>query len=489
MEMLEFVVPALNLKAILPQLILAMTALTVLLVDVFAEGKGKTSLGALSLVGVGTALIALIMSRGSHESAYAGMLMADGFGFFITLIICVVTFLTILASMNYERICPDIKAGEFYCLMLFAAFGMSFMGNAGNLIMIFVALETMSISIYVLAGFKTNDSRSIESALKYFLLGAFASGFLLFGFALVYGASGTLDIVKLGSYFTAHPDVLHHPMVLGGMALMTVGFGFKIAMFPFHMWAPDVYEGAPTVVAGFMATGVKAAAFAALIRVFFVSFAPLQADWTTIMWVAALLTMTIGNLVAISQTNIKRMLAYSSIAHAGYLLIGFVVGTDLARSGMLFYLLAYAFANIGAFAVISAIGKDGEEFTELSDFSGVGFKYPFLGLMMTIFIFSMAGIPPAAGFMGKFFIFSEAIKSGYIWLAIFGVINSVISLYYYLGVIVRMYFKEPEREISIIAPAGTMIAALSIAAFGVLQMGIFPSYIWDLARDSVKMIM
>ena len=489
MEMLDFVVPALNLKAILPQLILALTALTVLLVDVFAKGKGKTSLGALSLAGVIAALIALVLSRGSHESAYSGMLMADGFGFFITMIVCVVTILTILASMNYEKICKDINVGEYYCLMLFAAFGMSFMGNAGNLIMIFVALETMSISIYVLAGFKTDDSKSIEAALKYFLLGAFSSGFLLFGFALVYGASGTLDIVKLGSFFTANPDALHHPMVLGGMALMTVGFGFKIAMFPFHMWTPDVYEGAPTVVTGFMATGVKAAAFAALIRVFFVGFAPLQADWTTIMWVAALLTMTVGNLVAIVQTDIKRMLAYSSIAHAGYLLIGFVVGTELARSGMLFYLLAYAFANIGALAVISAMGKDGKEYTDLSDYAGVGFKYPFLGLMMTIFIFSMAGIPPAAGFMGKFFIFSEAIKSGYIWLAVFGVINSVISLYYYLGVIVRMYFKDPEHEISIMAPTGTMIAALSIAAFCVLQMGIFPAYIWDLARESVKMIM
>ena len=489
MEMLEFVVPALNLKAILPQVLLAMTALTVLLVDVFAGKEGKTSLGGLSLVGVASALVALLLSRGSFESAYSGMLMADGFGFFTTLIVCCVTFLSILVAMNYERICPEIRSGEFYCLLLFAAFGMSFMGNAGNLIMIFVALETMSISIYVLAGFKRDNLKSIESALKYFLLGAFASGFLLYGFALVYGASGTLDIVKLGKFFTAHPDTLHHPMVMGGIALMTVGFGFKIAMFPFHMWTPDVYEGAPTVVTGFMATGVKAAAFAALIRVFFVGFAPLQADWTTIMWLGALLTMTIGNLVAISQTNIKRMLAYSSIAHAGYILIAFVVGTDLARSGILFYLLGYAFANIGAFAIISAMGRKGEEYSELKDFAGIGFKFPFLGLMMTVFMFSMAGIPPAAGFMGKFFIFSEAIKSGYIWLAVFGVINSVISLYYYLGVIVRMYFQEPEREINIIAPAGTMIAALSLAAFGVLQMGMFPSYIWNLARESVKMIM
>ncbi|MBN2810227.1 MAG: NADH-quinone oxidoreductase subunit N [Deltaproteobacteria bacterium] len=489
MEMLDFVVPALNLKAILPQVLLAITALTVLLVDVFAGKEGKTSLGALSLVGVAAALIALLLTRGSFESAYAGMLMADGFGFFITLIVCCVAFLSILAAMNYERVSPEIKSGEFYCLLLFAAFGMSFMGNAGNLIMVFVALETMSISIYVLAGFKRDNLKSIESALKYFLLGAFASGFLLFGFALVYGASGTLDLVKLGKFFTTHPETLHNPMVMGGIALMTVGFGFKVAMFPFHMWTPDVYEGAPTVVTGFMATGVKAAAFAALVRVFFVGFAPLQADWTTIMWVGALLTMSIGNLVAISQTNIKRMLAYSSIAHAGYILVAFVVGSELARSGILFYLLGYAFANIGAFAVISAMGSRDQEYTELVDFSGIGFKFPFLGLMMTIFLFSMAGIPPAAGFMGKFFIFSEAIKSGYIWLAIFGVINSVISLYYYLGIIVRMYFREPEREIEIIAPAGTMIAALSLAAFGVLQMGMFPSYIWNLARESVKMIM
>ncbi len=487
--MLEFVVPALNLKAILPQIILALTALTVLLVDVFAGKRGKSLLGGLSLVGVVAALITLFMYRGGTETAYAGMLAVDGFGFFITLIICVVALLTILVSIAYARICPEIRSGEYYCLLLFAAFGMSFMGSAGNLIMIFVALETMSISIYVLAGFKRDNLKSIESALKYFLLGAFASGFLLFGFALIYGATGTLDIVKLGHFFTSHPDVLHLPMIMGGIALMTVGFGFKIAMFPFHMWTPDVYEGAPSVVTGFMATGVKAAAFAALIRVFFVGFAPLQADWTAIMWVAALLTMTIGNLIAISQTNIKRMLAYSSIAHAGYLLIGFVVGSEIARSGILFYLLGYAFANIGAFAVISALGRKGEEYNELTDFQGVGFKYPLLGMMMTIFLFSMAGIPPAAGFMGKFFIFSEAIKAGYIWLAIFGVINSVISLYYYLGVIVRMYFKEPERDISIATPAGTLIAALTLAALGVLQMGIFPSYVWDLARESAKMMM
>jgi NADH-quinone oxidoreductase subunit N len=489
MEMLEFVVPALNLKAILPQLLLALTALTVLLVDVFAGKEGKTSLGGLSLVGVAGALIALFFSRGGCESAYAGMIAVDGFGFFITFTVCCVALLTILVSMGYEKICPEIRSGEYYCLLLFAAFGMSFMGNASNLIMLFVALETMSISIYVLAGFKRNNHKSIESALKYFLLGAFASGFLLYGFALIYGATGTLDLVKLGQFFMAHPDAIHQPMVMGGVALMTVGFGFKVAMFPFHMWTPDVYEGAPTAVTGFMATGVKAAAFAALVRVFFVGFAPLQADWTAIMWVAALLTMTVGNLIAISQTNVKRMLAYSSIAHAGYLLIGFVVGTQIARSGILFYLLGYAFANIGAFAVIAAIGKKGEEYNELKDFQGVGFKFPFLGLVMSVFLFSMAGIPPAAGFMGKFFIFSEAIKSGYIWLAIFGVINSVISLYYYLGVIVRMYFKEPEADLGIAAPAGTLVAALSLAAFGVLQMGIFPSYIWNLAQASAKMLM
>jgi len=320
------------------------------------------------------------------------------------------------------------------------------MGSAGNLLMVFLALETMSISIYVLAGFKTDDAKSIESAMKYFLLGAFASGFLLFGFALIFGSTGTMDLVKISAFLTAHPEVIHSRMLMGGVALMTVGFGFKVAMFPFHMWTPDVYEGAPTSITGFMATGVKAAAFAALLRVFFVALGHLQADWTGIMWLFAFLTMTIGNVVALSQTNIKRMLAYSSIAHAGYLLIGFVAGSKLGQSAILFYLLSYAFTNLGAFGVIALLGRKEGEYTELEDFAGLGFKYPL----------------------------------------IFGVINSVISLYYYLRVVVVMYFTEAGREVVMPKPSPALVVGLVLAAVGVLQMGIFPSYLLDMARQSIQ---
>lgn len=490
MEMLEFAAPALNVKAILPQAILSLTALTVLLVDVFTTGeKGKSSLGYLSIVGVVGALLSVVLLPATGGAAYAGMVLADGFSSFITIVVCVVALLSILASINYQQFFEEVNSGEYYCLLLFAAVGMSFMGSAGNLLMVFLALETMSISIYVLAGYHRTDAKSVESALKYFLLGAFASGFLLFGFALVYGAVGTMDLMKIRDFLAAHPQVLKSRMLMGGVALMTVGFGFKVAMFPFHMWTPDVYEGAPTTVTGFMATGVKAAAFAALIRVFCVGLGLLQADMTGIMWLIAFLTMTIGNVVALSQTSIKRMLAYSSIAHAGYLLVGFVAGNKLGQAGMLFYLMSYAFTNLGAFGVIALLGRKGGEFTELADFAGMGFKYPLMGLAMAVFMFSMAGIPPTAGFMGKFYIFTSAMKSGFVWLSIFGVINSVISIYYYLRVIVIMYFKEAERDIVMLRPAPAIVVGLTIAVLAVLQMGIFPTYIWDLARQSVAAMM
>jgi NADH-quinone oxidoreductase subunit N len=489
MEMLKFVVPALNFKAIMPQILLTSTALIVLMLGVFWRHEKKALLGYLSLVGVVLALASILLVAGTSSSAYSGMLLADGFTSFITLTICLVTLLTILISINYQSFFSEINCGEYYCLLLFAAVGMSFMGAAGNLLMVFLALETMSISIYALAGFQRNREKSIESALKYFLLGAFASGFLLYGFALIYGATGTMDLVKIGRFLNGHPQVLRSPLMMGGIAMMTVGFGFKVAMVPFHMWTPDVYEGAPTSVTAFMASGVKAAAFAALVRVYFMALGQLQIDWTSIMWLVAFLTMTVGNIVAISQNNIKRMLAYSSIAHAGYLLIGFVAGTDLALSGILFYLLSYAFMNLGAFGVIALLGKKGEEYTEISDFAGMGLKYPMMGLVMAIFMFSMAGIPPTAGFMGKFYIFSAAIKSGFIWLAILGVINSIISIYYYLRVLVVMYFQDTEQEIIMPSPSPAIVVALTLAAAGVMLMGVVPSYFWNIAQKSTFLLM
>jgi NADH-quinone oxidoreductase subunit N len=332
------------------------------------------------------------------------------------------------------------------------------------------------------------DKRSVEAALKYFLLGAFATGFLLYGIALIYGATGTLYLKDIAAYI-ASKNLLRSPMLLMSLVFLTIGFGFKIASVPFHMWTPDVYEGAPTSITAFMATGVKAAAFSALVRVFFSALPAFRPDWTSIMWVICVATMTVGNIVAISQTNIKRMLAYSSIAHAGYILVAFVAGNDLGVSGILFYLMAYAFMNIGAFAVVILLGKKGEENTLISDYAGIGFKYPLLAASMTIFLLSMAGIPPLGGFMAKFYVFSAAVKSKFYWLAILGVLNSAVSVYYYLRVTVLMYFRESEREITGLQFSPASVFALILAVIGTLYMGIFPANVLSLAQRSIAGLM
>lgn len=490
METLEFVLPAINLQVVWPQIVLVATALFVLLVDAFKRKKKTALIGFISLAGAITAAACLLAARPpGGASSLSGMVFNDGFSFFINLTILLVLILTIMISLNYQKYFERINCGEYYALVFFATCGMTLMAAAGNLILMFVALETMSVSIYVLAGFHKDKLRSTESALKYFLLGAFASGFLLYGFALIFGATGTLDIVKIGNLISSQPNILHSKLLVAGLAMMTVGFGFKISMVPFHMWTPDVYEGAPTVITGFMATAVKAAAFAALIRVILVPLADLQGDWSTIMWIAAFLTMTVGNIIALAQDNIKRMLAYSSIAHAGYILIGFVAGTDPAQAGMLFYLLAYAFMNIGAFGVVALLAKKEEEYDKVSDFAGLGFKYPLMGVAMAVFMFSLAGIPPTAGFMGKFYIFAEAIKAGYVWLVIFGAINSIISIYYYIRVVKVMYFEPSEGLVTITSPSMAIVLALAIACGAVLIMGLLPSQFLSFANSCVFTLM
>jgi NADH-quinone oxidoreductase subunit N len=381
-----------------------------------------------------------------------------------------------------------IEFGEYYALILFATLGMMLMAAGVHLITIFLGLETMSISIYILAGMMREDKRSVEAALKYFLLGAFATGFLLYGIALIYGATGSLHLKDIAAYI-ASKNLLRNPMLLMSLVFLTIGFGFKIASVPFHMWTPDVYEGAPTSVTAFMATGVKAAAFSALVRVFFSALPAFRPDWTSIMWVICVATMTVGNIVAISQTNIKRMLAYSSIAHAGYILVAFVAGNDLGTSSILFYLMAYAFMNIGAFAVVILLGKKGEENTLINDYAGIGFKYPLLAASMTIFLLSMAGIPPLGGFMAKFYVFSAAVKSKFYWLAILGVLNSAVSVYYYLRVTVLMYFRESEREITGLQFSPASVVALILAMIGTLYMGIFPANVLSLAQRSIAGLM
>jgi NADH-quinone oxidoreductase subunit N len=372
---------------------------------------------------------------------------------------------------------------EYFVLLLFSAAGMMFMVSGNHILTIFVGLETLSISIYILSGILPVNLKSKEAALKYIVLGAFSSGIFLYGAALLYGAAGSLSLPALAKYFQAGQI---SRMALAGMGLLLVGFAFKVAAVPFHMWTPDVYEGAPTPFTGFMSVGVKAAAFAAFVRVFFEALTAVQVDWTHILWGLAVLTMILGNVAALVQENIKRMLAYSSIAHAGYLLIGMVAGKEAGTSGMLYYLLAYTFTNIGAFGVVALVGRKGEANVMIDDYRGLAKVHPLLALVMSIFIFSLAGIPPTAGFMGKFTIFSAAINSGYIWLVIVGVLTSAASVFYYFRVIMKMYMELPETEPTKLQFGPAMVLALSIATAVVLYIGIFPTTYLNLATESVK---
>ncbi|HSB05171.1 MAG TPA: NADH-quinone oxidoreductase subunit N [Thermodesulfobacteriota bacterium] len=480
--------PEIDLHLIAPEIILTVFGFLVLLLDVFSSKEGKKGyLGILSLIGIVIAFLFTLPLMGSDQTGFGGMFISDGFTLFFKILFLIIAFLTILISMGYAHR-EGMEIGEYYALVLFATLGMMLMAAGSHLITIFLGLETMSISIYILAGIIRGDRRSSEAALKYFILGAFATGFLLYGMALIYGATGSFYLKEVASYIVSK-NLLRSPMLLMSLVFLTIGFGFKIASVPFHMWTPDVYEGAPTSITAFMATGVKAAGFAALVRVFFSALPAFRPDWTSIMWVIALATMTIGNIVAISQTNIKRMLAYSSIAHAGYILVAFVAGNDIGTSGILFYLMAYAFMNLGAFTCVILLGKRGEENTLISDYAGIGFKYPLLAASMTIFLLSMAGIPPLAGFMAKFYVFSAAVKSKFYWLAILGVLNSAISVYYYLRVTVLMYFRESERDITGLQFSPATVIALILAVIGTFYMGIFPSNVLSLAQRSIAGLM
>jgi NADH-quinone oxidoreductase subunit N len=450
----------------------------------FVEGPDREGLGWIGIV---TFLLAAIVSAAlwnTRESGFGGAVIVDRYALFFNVLFSLAASLTLLMSMDYlDSI--EVRAGEFYALVLFATAGMVLMASATDLIVLFLGLAVMSIAASELAGIWRLELRSSEGAVKYFLLGAFATGFLLFGIALLYGAFGT---TKLGQITAQLPGAVGEQKVLAltGMALLLVGFAFKVAAVPFHAWAPDVYEGAPTSITALMAVGVKAAAFAAFARVFLHHFAALSVDWTGVLWIMAAATMTFGNVAALLQRNIKRMLAYSSIAHAGYLLVGMVAAGEAGGAAVLYYLLAYALMNLGAFAVVIAVGRRGELNELLDDFAGIGFRYPFLGFSMTVFMLSLAGIPALAGFTGKFYLFSAAVKSGYVGLAVIGVLNSVVSVYYYVGVLVRMFMTDGTKEVQGTAHRPYLFATLLVTVAGTVFLGIFPSWAFDLARSAFK---
>ena len=355
------------------------------------------------------------------------------------------------------------------------------MGSAESLMTIFLGLETMSIALYVMAGFRRTNRHSLEAALKYFLLGAFATGFLLYGMALTYGMVGSTNLTQIAQYFTQ--NALDVPLVaLMGLALIIIGFGFKVALVPFHMWTPDVYQGSPLPVTAYMAVGAKAAGFAAILRVISLSAFSIAFQWSEILWVLAVLTMTVGNVVALVQDNIKRMLAYSSIAHAGYILVGVVASNDQTVPSVVFYLIVYLFMNLGAFAVATMVAGQNERRVNIQYYRGLGYTQPLLALAMAVFMFSLAGFPPTAGFIGKFYIFSAALQSGYVWLVILGVINSLISVYYYLNVVVAMYMQQPvdEKKIAPVLPGVGVV--ILVAVLGIVYLGIFPGTMLSVLR-------
>ncbi len=470
--------------AILPPLILAGWGMILLLVDLLIPPERKTTTAWLSLLGPAGALVAVLALWNRPLAGFQGMVILDPYALFLDLVFIVALALSVPVSLRYLKD-RGIERGEYYSLLLFTTSGMMLMGAAADLIVVLIALELLSIPLYILSGLARPDPASEESALKYFLLGAFSSAFLVYGIALTYGATGTTGLSEIA---VALGQGSPHPLLLAGVALLLVGFGFKVAAVPFHMWTPDVYEGAPTPVVGFMSVGAKAGGFAALLRIFLFALPGLSGQWAPALALIAALTMILGNVVAVAQQNIKRMLAYSSIAHAGYILMGLAAHNGQGLSAALFYLLSYAFTNVGAFAVVTAMARKEGEDLSFDQYAGLARRQPGLAAAFTLFMLSLTGIPPTSGFVGKYVLFGAAIGAGLYWLAIVGVLTSVISAFYYLRPVVRIYFDEPLRPLpQQIAPA--LAVALVVAALGVLGLGLWPAPWLEMAGRSVQSVM
>jgi NADH-quinone oxidoreductase subunit N len=473
-----------NYSALLPEIILSITGILVMLLIPYVSKERQPQLGNVALIGVIIALVTVLYQWGDTGApAFFEMVFQDSFALFSKLLFLFSIGAIIATSMHYLQRDRLLK-GDYFSLLLFATVGMCLMAASADLIMTFIGIEILSISTYVLAGYRTSEMKSTESALKYFILGAFSTAFLLYGIAFMYGSTAStkyLEIAKAVSNMETYPTYL-----LIGVGLMVVGFGFKAALAPFHVWTPDVYEGAPIPITALLAVSSKAAAVVAFLRVLFQVIPDLSSQWQQLLWISAVLTMLIGNIAALSQSNIKRMLAYSSIAHAGYLLVGLTANNSLGAQGVLFYLLAYAFMNLGAFAVVQIVARENELGVAIKDYAGVGFKHPFLGITLSIFLLSLAGIPLTAGFTGKLFLFSAAIKSGMYWLVVFAVLASAIGIYYYLRVIVFMYMREPEDESSAVDFPLVARIVIVIMVIGTIYLGVLPGSLLEMASEAVK---
>jgi NADH-quinone oxidoreductase subunit N len=474
-----------DLPGIVPLVILVLAALAALTAEAFRRPGEDMPIGGLAMIGLVGALVSSVLLWGRDATSF-GVVRADDFALFINVILAIVGILTVLVSPQ-ELEQGGLPAGEYYTLVLFGLAGMMLMGSATDLLVVFLALEILSLAVYVLTGLSRTSMAGAEAAFKYFLLGAFSSAFFLYGIALTYAVTGTTRLERIASAL-ARTDT-DGPLVWFAFGLLLVGFAFKVSAVPFHMWTPDAYQGAPTVVAGFMSTGVKAAAFAALARVFLTGFEPVRDEWSQVFWVLAAATMVLGSILGVVQTNVKRMLAYSSIAHAGYLLVGIVPAGATASAAVLFYLLAYALTNLGAFGVVAALSTRGRPHDELGDFAGLWNRHPGLSAVMTVCLLSLGGFPPTVGFIAKWYIFAAAIAEGYYWLAVIGVLTSVVSVFFYLRIVVMMYMAAPAVDVqSGSRPSRSTLTALAVAVAGIVLLGLLPARILALAASSIATI-
>jgi NADH-quinone oxidoreductase subunit N len=472
-------------QAIVPMACVAASGVAAMLAEAFRERGERMPIGPLGIVGLAGAGVATWVLW-NHQVSSFDMVQADNFGLFVTGILVLVGVLSLaISGPVVER--EQLPQGEYYALMLFGLAGMMLMATASDLLVIFLALEVLSLSVYVLTGIRRDSPGGSEAAFKYFFLGGVSSAFFLYGIAFTYGLTGSTRLDRIGSLVAAQA-LTPTPMQLVAVGLLFVGFGFKVSAVPFHAWTPDAYEGAPAAVTGFMSTGVKAAAFAAFARVFLSAFSPLETRWMGIVWAVAAATMIFGTAVGVAQTSVKRMLAYSSIAHAGYLLTGLVSANDAGKAAILFYLLTYAVANLGAFGVLAVLDSSDRPNDRLSDFAGLASTHPLLAALMTIFLLSLGGLPPTAGFVGKWYVFTAAVQSGNIALALIGVLTSVVSVFFYLRIVVMMYMTAPSE--SVVVPPLPRIAggALVASALLVFYLGLLPAQVLSLAASSIATI-
>jgi NADH-quinone oxidoreductase subunit N len=461
-----------SIQVILPLIVLAAWACVLLLVDLFIPEDRKGWTAILAAAGLLVTLVITLVRSGTQSAAFGGMIIVDGFSIFVSCLLLISGLAAIALAHDYLQR-TELEHGEYYPLLLFAVLGMILIAMAADLMVVFLALELLSIPLYILAGVGVPRVPSEEASIKYFLLGAFSSGFVVYGTALVYGATGTTRFKEIAAAFAA--GTYDPSLIMVGAALFMVGLSFKVAVVPFHMWTPDVYHGAPSSVTAFMAIGAKAAGFAALLRMFVLVLPSLSFDFSPVFWALATLTMILGNVVAIAQGNIKRLLAYSSIAHAGYIMMALVPYGQAAIApatvaSALFYLVAYAFTNFAAWSVVIALERQGDQGLRLEDFAGLGRSHPGLALVMAVAMLSFIGVPPTLGFFGKFYLFSTVISGGYIGLAIIGVLTSLVSAYYYLRIIVIMYMREGEP---VVRKEPWLYLTAFTSALGIIVLSIF----------------